>query len=392
MRQLVLGFAAVSAVFVGFALEGCRDQCVVGAEGCDCTAGGACDAGLQCLSKTCVNAGPNFDAGSDGDDDTSGNTSNDDSTTSPGDGDSGDGDAGDGDAGDGDGDAGDGDTTGGIKLDTLDDSDGRPCIEVGCKKVDLLFALDGSASMTAEINALTAEGAFLDIVSTLENLNCGGIDYRIGVTGDNDNGWIIPNNWVSPNPWFDSDELTPLDISVHFQAAAMKVASSGGAPLGCEHVLSSAVGLLDGDTSGFLRDDALLVLVFVTDVDDYGAYDQLGGNTCGIGCGTPGQPVQALQDTLVALKGGDTAGLATIVVAGDPMVNAGVNICGQPQSCGAPIQAFHAERLYEFAMLQGGMNGFTADICAGPAAVPEAVQAALADNIDLACQEFEPEG
>ena len=80
------------------------------------------------------------------------------------------------------------------------------------------------------------------------------------------------------------------------------------------------------------------------------------------------------------------------MIAGDPMANAGTNLCGQPQSCPAPTSAFHAERLYEFAGMQEGMNGFTADICDGAAAVPQAVQTALTDNIDLACQEFEPIG
>jgi hypothetical protein len=102
--------------------------------------------------------------------------------------------------------------------------------------------------------------------------------------------------------------------------------------------------------------------------------------------------VQTLQDTLVALKGGDPGGVSAIVVAGDPNANGGVNFCGQPQSCGLPVSAFHAERLYEFANLQAGMNGFTADICDGPTAVPMAVQTALTDNIDLACQEFVPVG
>jgi hypothetical protein len=157
-------------------------------------------------------------------------------------------------------------------------------------------------------------------------------------------------------------------------------------------VLTSAVGLLDDDMSGFLRDDALLVLVIMTDVDDYGWYDQANGNDCGIGCNVSGQPVQTLQDTLLALKGDDPAGVATIVIAGDPNANAGVNFCGQPQSCGGQNEAFHAVRLYEFAGLQAGTNGFTADICAGASAVPDAVEAALADNIDLACQEFEPVG
>ncbi|PRP99285.1 hypothetical protein [Enhygromyxa salina] len=403
MRKLALTFVGLTAFTFGLTLEGCKQECVVGAEGCECTGGGACDPGLTCLSMICVNAGPNPDEQSDN---TSGNTNPGDGDS--GDGDTGDGDSGDGDPGDGDGDSGDGDPgdgdgdsgdgdgdgDGGPKLDVLppdEGNDGMPC-ELGCQKIDMLFALDGSASMIQEINALKSGQAFLSIVDTLEGLNCGGIDYRIGVTADNDNGWLVPNGWADPNPWFDSLEYAPNEISVHFEAAATKAGNSGGAPLGCEHVLSSAVNLLDGDSSGFVRDDALLVVVLLSDVDDYGWYDQQGGNLCGIGCNVGGQAVATLQSTLVALKGGDPAGVSAIVIAGDPMMNAGDNFCGQPRSCGAPVEAYHAERLFEFAMLQEGMNGYAADVCDGPAAVPEAVEAALVDNIDLACQEYQPEG
>ncbi|PRP96776.1 hypothetical protein ENSA5_35500 [Enhygromyxa salina] len=378
MRELALYLAGLSAFFVGLTLEGCKDPCVIGSEGCDCTAGGACDPGLTCLSSLCVNAGPNPDENSSADETTG--TATNTTSTSP--------ETGDGDSGDGDG---DGD---GTKLDTLDNdtADDGPCVDTGCKKVDMLFAMDGSLSMAEEINALKSGQAFLSITSTLENINCGGIDYRIGVTGDNDNGWVTPNGWADPNPWFDSEAYTAAEISVHFQNAATQVGNSGGAPLGCEHVLSSAVTLLGNDTSGFLRDDALLVLVLMSDVDDYGWYDQFGGNDCGLGCQVSGQPVATLQDTLIALKAGDPAGVSAIVIAGDPMMDAGSNGCGQPQSCGGQVQAFHAERLYEFAMLQEGMNGYNRDICEGPSAVPDAVETALADNIDLACQEFQPEG
>jgi len=381
MRKLAFGFAATTAFFVGMTLEGCKQECTIGAEGCECTGGGACDPGLQCLSSVCVNAGPDFEEGADaetGDDNTSDPTGDGDPTGNEdptGDGDP---------SGDGDGD--------GPKLDTIEDdtgADDAPC-ETGCSKVDVLFALDGSLSMSEEINALKASQAFMGIIDALEGLNCGGIDYRIGVTGDNNNGWVIPGGWADPNPWFDSADYTPTEMAAHFQAAATVVGNSGGAPLGCEHVLSSSVTLLSTDNSGFVRDDALLVLVFMTDVDDYGAYDQLGGNDCGLGCNTPGQPVATLYNTLVNLvKKGEPAALATIVIAGDPTVNFMLNGCGQPQSCGT---AYHADRLYEFANLQAGMNGVTADICDGAAAVPAAIEAALTDNIDLACQEFEPVG
>jgi hypothetical protein len=332
------------------------------------------------LSNLCLIAGP-AEIGDD---------TNDSGDGDPGDGD---GDPGDGDGDPGDGDPGDGDGDG-AKLDMQDSDTDIPCTETGCKKVDLLFALDGSLSMIDEINALKAGQAFLGIVGTLEDLNCGGIDYRIGVTDDNDHGWLTPNNWADPNPWFDSLDYTAAQISVHFQAAASKV-GQGGTPIGCEHVLTSAVTLLDGDTSGFLRDDALLVLVLVSDTDDLGIYEQPGQNTCGVACQIVPTPVQTLYDTLVALKGGDPAGVSAIVVAGDPTVNAGVNFCGQPGSCdciGFDCLALHGYRLFEFAAMQAGTNGHAADICDGAGEVPAAVETAMSENIDLACQEFEPVG
>ncbi len=374
MRKLVFVSTGLSAFVVGLVLESCKAPCDVGSEGCECTTGGACNAGLTCLSNLCVNAGPNPDIDEQSDE----VETSDSNTTTPGDG--------DGDPSDSD--TGESDTGDKLDMPAGTDTD-QPCTETGCKKVDLLFALDGSLSMIEEVNALKAGQAFLAITSTLESLNCGNIDYRIGVTDDNDHGWLTPNNWADPNPWFDSLDYTEAQISVHFQAAASKV-GQGGTPLGCEHVLTSAVNLLNDDTSGFLRDDALLVLVLVSDTDDLGEYEMAGNNTCGVACQYPSSPVQTLYDDLVALKGGDPAG----VVAGDPTVQAGVNFCGQPGSCACNVDclALHATRLYEFASLQVGSNGYTADICGGANGVPVAVEAALSDNIDLACQDFEPQG
>jgi hypothetical protein len=87
-------------------------------------------------------------------------------------------------------------------------------------------------------------------------------------------------------------------------------------------------------------------------------------------------------------------GIAAIVVAGDPSVNDGVNFCGQPGSCGCDgldCGIFHADRLYAFADMLGA-NGVASDLCAGPSSVPDAVESALTESIDLACMMFEPEG
>lgn len=293
----------------------------------------------------------------------------------------------------------DGSTSGGLKLDVGAGTTGGMCATEGCKQVDLLFALDSSLSMTEEIGALAQGAAFADIVFALANLNCGAIEYRIGLTNDNDGGFL----GAGDPAWFDSNEMTAAEITTAFSQAASNVLGNGGTALGCEHVLSSAADLLVADTTGFVREDALLVLVLVTDVDDFGYYDQLGwpSCTCPFGvcdmlCTTMPRDVADIYADLVQLKGGDPNGVAAIVVAGDPSANAGMNMCGQPASCcGGGIecgQAHHAERLWEFASSQAGTNGVTADICDGADQVPAAIETALGSQIDLACMTFTPAG
>jgi hypothetical protein len=355
------------------------DDCPVGGNGCACTAGNGCDPGLSCFGGTCSPVGGD-DSGTEGSASVTASASNsatqasaDDDPTADDDPDS------------GDGPSSSGATDDGPKLDVGSDETGLP--GSGCQRVDMLFVLDSSGSMIEERQALAATDAFTSIVETLSGINGGGIEYRIGVSDDKDGGF---EGWGGDD-WFDSTELTVDQMAIAFNGAVGQI--SGEPPLGCEHVLTSAVDLLDGDATGFVREDALLVLVLVTDVDDYGEYDQIGGNSCGIGCETPPTPVDTLLATLVDdVKGGQADGVAAIVVAGDPSVNDGMNFCGQPGSCGCgglDCGIFHADRLYAFAELLGA-NGYPADLC--NVAVPDAVETALTASIDLACMNFEPEG
>ena len=365
--------------------------CTVGSAGCPCTAGGGCDPNLECVANTCT--APNASTGADTGAPTTGGASEAGSateaqtaTSAPTTGPTAETDT---SAGVGD-DSSSGD---GPKLDVgvEDTTTGAPT--EGCRKIDMLFVLDGSGSMNEERSALGAVDAFTDIVTTLSNLN-GEIDYRIAVTTDNDDGYVTPGCWKQQNPWIDSVGNTPPDVAQAFNCAISGFGNDNfEAPVGCEHVLTSAVDLLDGDPSGFVRKDALLVLVLVTDVDDYGAYDQQDGNDCGFGCATPPPPLASLTDRLISkVKNDEADGVAAIVVAGDPNVDAGKNFCGQPGSCGCggiDCAVFHATRLYEFTTMLGA-NGFAADICGGAKAVPTAVEAALNDSIDLACMKFDP--
>jgi len=361
--------------------------CPVGSAGCPCTTGGGCDPNLTCLSNTCVElpgettTSPTTGLTSDGPgsvSDSATQSTTDAPTTGP--------------------------VTSGPTTDSSSGGDEGPKLDVGldtttgvpvegCRKIDMLFVLDGSGSMIEERQALSAVNAFTDIVTTLANLN-GEIDYRIAVTTDNDDGFVNPNNcWDQPNKWIDSVGNTPADVAKAFNCSVSGFGNNTfEADVGCEHVLTSAADLLTSDKSGFLRKDALLVLVMVTDVDDYGAYDQMNGNDCGIGCGTPPPPLPGLLQKLVAVKGGDMSGVAAIVIAGDPALNAGKNFCGQPGSCGCngiDCGVFHADRLYQFTGMLGA-NGYAADLCKGTKTVPEAVKTALTEKIDLACMKFDP--
>lgn len=390
-----VGAAAIGAACGGTSSGEGGESCPVGALECACTAGGACDPGLLCIEGRCINAGVGT-----GDDDpaaTQGGSTSGGATmggTTGGSGPS---------SSSGEPDP---DTTAGV----ASSSEGGGGIfdvgvqdigvvpTMGCQAIDMLFAIDSSSSMAAERGALAAVGAFTQVIMTLEGLNGGGIDYRIGVTSSNDHGFMVPPGWFGADPWFDSQSLTAMEVANAFNGAVGQLGALGDPPVGCEHVLTSAVDLVEGDVTGFVRPDALLVLVLLTDVDDYGAYDQQGGNTCGLGCATPPPPLMDLYDALVAVKGAPE-GVAAIVVAGDPGVLDGLNFCGQPGSCGcvdvipgfADCEIFHATRLYDFTAMLGG-NGYAADLCAGAASVPTAVQTALTDSIELACQGYEPEG
>jgi hypothetical protein len=276
-------------------------------------------------------------------------------------------------------------------------SGGQNNCMTGCKKLDVLFAVDHSASMMEEVNALAATQAFTEVATTIGAVNCGDIEFRIGLTDDNDRGFIVPSGWNGSSPWFDSSSMSAAEIATAFQQAANQLFAGPETPTGCEHTLTSAINLLKGDSTGFVRPDALLVLVLISDVDDYGAYDQ-GIVDCGIlgqipGCMTPPPPLNMLHADALQLKANDPAALAAIVVAGDPSITAGVNICNQPASCCGTLDcdgAFHADRLWAFTGLQMGSNGFAANICGGPQTVPTAVKDAFEGNIDLACQEYEP--
>jgi hypothetical protein len=253
----------------------------------------------------------------------------------------------------------------------------------GCRSIDVLFALDSAATLAAERSMLTDESAFTTWLSELAAEN-GGVDVRVGVTDDDDGGFYVPSDWAGASPWFDSTELDPAALATAFTGAVEALGVTKPTAVGCAHVLTSAVDLLAADTTGFVRPDSLLVLVLVTDRDDYGSYDQIGGNTCDIGCSTVPRGVDALHASLLAAAGGDASRVVAVVVAGDPTSAGGTNLCNQPGSCcsGLDCRVFHATRLYDFAAMLGS-RGDTSNLCDATAAA--AIRAATDDTVAPAC-------
>jgi hypothetical protein len=400
--MMLRSFAWFSGAVLGLAVaQACGDtaadgDCTVGGRGCQCTPGGGCDPELSCIDGVCVllpgdsnsstAPGTESDSATDSDSDPSTDPSATNAMTSL---------------------TTSASTSADDTTDTTDATDDGPVLDVGnadtgppksgCTAMDILFVLDSSGSMIEERQALAATNAFTQIITTLDGINGGGVDYRIGVTDDNDHGFFTPAGWVEPNPWFESTELDTMAMANAFNGAVTGINNVPATPAGCEHVLTSATDLLVGDGTGFVREGALLVLVLVTDVDDYGAYDQVGGHSCGDffpGCGTPpaNTPEEIADILLTTVKGGLAGSVAGVVVAGDPNVLDGVNFCDQPGSCGcngADCGVFHADRLWAFVDAVGD-TALASDLC--NVTVPMAVQSALADNIDLACMNLEPEG
>ncbi|PRQ05720.1 hypothetical protein [Enhygromyxa salina] len=274
-----------------------------GADG-DATAGSE----TMTESGSASNEGSDQEASGDGDGDGDGD--------GPGDGDGdGDGDpAGDGDgdgdtAGDGDGDTagdGDGDTSGDGDGDTSGDGDGD-----GCAKVDFLFVIDNSISMLPEQTALTA--AFPGFIQSIQDSL--DTDDHILVTDTDLNGWCTPGNCANPNNlhatcegpngYACTMEVEACDITLG--AGVVEPAGQGASNMFCDpfggeryiledepnkndmfdcmaHVglagspnerpidaivqaISDPLNAPGGCNQGFLRDDAILVVTFISDDD-----------------------------------------------------------------------------------------------------------------------------
>ncbi len=210
---------------------------------------------------------------------------------------SGDGDGGSGDGGNSGTDGGDNEFTDGMNPEA-------------CRYVDLVFSVDPSGSMTEELQSMSTE-VFPGFANALMDISEGLDDYRVGVidacpdpanfhTRGQDTGEC---NFESGEVWMDSNDS---DLTGEFECVGdIYTVSNCTGNNDDEQPASAACAALEdasGANTGFLRDNALLVVVAITDEDEQP---------------TPNQTAQQVYDRLVATKG-DVAKMVFLGIGGGP--------------------------------------------------------------------------
>jgi hypothetical protein len=201
-----------------------------------------------------------------------------------------------------------------------------------CSKVDLLFVIDDSGSMQDEQDALIAAfpGFVQDIEQSLISVDsyhvgvvttdpyvhnaplCRGLGHLVTETGGEGSSGQQCNPFSSSKRYLDESEP---DLAEKFACAA-QVGTRGmpgeaqiGAVLQAVSPLNHA---FKGCNEGFIREDALLVVVLISDEDD--------AESCyPTGCvgGTPGS-IKSWFHQLVKLKGGREENVVMLSIVGGP--------------------------------------------------------------------------
>jgi hypothetical protein len=251
----------------------------------------------------------------------------------------------------------------------------------GCTKVDVVISVDNSSSMTEEIEALQGP-VFDSFPTTLLDINVGLDDFQLGLIDacpkpaalqDTGNagacGYSTMRNYmVSSSP----------DLAGEFSCATELPFMAGwsGGPDVCDDGLDddeqpalTAATVVSppfvGDANdGFLRPDALLMAVAITDEDE---------------ALVDAADAQEIYDKLVAAKGGDVSRVAFLGIAG------GSDCDGAYGSANDAVVAQELAALFE---AQG--RGMFWDLCQGQLEV--AFQTFIEGVVDDACVDFVPEG
>jgi len=300
-----------------------------------------------------------------------------------------DGGSGDGDGGDASSDAGSGDGGGDDGGDDDGDGDdgggGDGGNEFACRHIDLLFAVDPSGSMTEEMTAMGSE-IFPAFASSLLGISQGLDDYQVGTIDAcpepaalHSRGQGGECNFSSGEPWIlGTPDREPADVTSEFSCVG-DLWIEPGQSHSCntdndqdEQVMSASIAALtppfaDAENAGFLRGDAVLVVIAVTDEDEE------------IENGSGRTTAQQFYDDLVAVKN-DPQDIVFLGIGG-----------GVPGGCtdkpgGEYGTALPAQMLYDVSQLFVAQErGVWWDLCEGQ--LQDGLTAAL-EVIEQACDDF----
>ncbi len=289
-----------------------------------------------------------------------------------------------------------------------DDDDDMPPIDAGgidapdvtseaCRKMDLIFIIDDSGSMSQEQgNLATNFPMFANVLNTYVTTTGEELDYRAAITTTGITATIttqIPTTppfppfppITTPQSGDDGEfrqscgmtrrwlERTDPNMPSTFACAA-DVGTSGP---GIEMQLRAAqLAAMPATNPGFLRDDALLGIVILTDEDDC-SHTATTFTTTGDACdGDPNLQMPAEVIASLDQIKGDRGRWAAAVIAGQTNCES---------SFGTAVEG---ERLKQFAQ-QAGANVVFGDICGGDLAP---VLAQALDTFQAACDNFPPVG
>jgi hypothetical protein len=265
-----------------------------------------------------------------------------------------------------------------------------------CEKMDIIFIVDDSGSMKEEQSNLAANfPKFMDKIETFKTKGGSKLDWRVAVTttgrdvaytvqppgfptaipmnekGDN-GAFRMKSECGTSRRWVEKSDANAASA---FPCLA-QVGTTGPSlemPLyATQLALVDRMG--DGTNAGFLREDALLAIVILTDEDDCSREDNnftIASDSC-VGSSDV-KPVGLYNQMLDTVAKG-AGRWATAVIAGQTKCESGFG------------SAIEAKRLKEFVGL-AGKNGTFSSICNGDLSV--ALEAAL-DTFDAACKVFPP--
>lgn len=245
----------------------------------------------------------------------------------------------------------------------------------GCEKVDVVLAIDNSGSMQEEIAALSGP-VFDSFPDALLGVNGGLLDFHLGVVDACNAPAHLHNHGLSGDCNFANGANYMVSNNPELQneyacVTALSTAGWNGTEDECTgenddeqpaNTAADAVSLMAGANMGFLRSDAVLLVVAITDEDEQPL---------------PQLSAQQIADKIIAAAGG----IDKVVFLGI----AGGSECKGPYG-GAEDAVFMREVTQIFVDAERGLFW---DLCMGDL---EAAFQSVVDVVDVACMEFTPVG